>query len=397
MPLPSTAQTSAFYQLISGAMAASDRAYGSIDEFFRSEFNNYFTGAQWRSILGVAEENMSGNYTQMIGKINMPVMASYVARDGEAPLISGEGFELSTKTMPTMKLAYAYNDKSIRDQARFLNNGSPDFGRVFRSFLKDSTELIAGIHTQLSYTALQIESTGKYLSTQSNNGGGLRGLLFDFQVPAANKKNAGGYGTKGVKKVWTDTTAYPIGDLQDMVQYADDNMTMNTASAVFRMNKKQWNLLINHPTTKAAVQIQVTNGAIDNSNIGKFAVTEAQIKAYLSGLGLPPVEIVNWNAIHQALNVDTQKIDKSPLSAFADDTVLLRPAGNFGELQWQAPTTLFATSANPKYVTDGGMIGVQQIINSESESMKFTADFTGIAVPKDVTSMLYLTTNVAAE
>ena len=398
MQLPAQTNPSDFYKLISGALLASDRAYGSIDAFFKSEFNDYFTGAQWKSIFGVAPENRNGNYTQMIGTINVPVMASYVAFDGEAPLISNTGFELTTKNMPRMKLAYNFNEKSARDGAYLLqNSGLPNYAPIFDSFLVDSQNLLAGIHTKLSYTALQIESTGAYTSTAANNGGGIPGAYhFDFQVPATNKKAAGGWGVLGTKYAWSNTLANPIGDLQDMVQKADDLHIMNTSRAVFRMNKTTWNLFRNHATVKAAVAIQITMGGIDATNLAKFAVTDTQLNAYLSSLGLPPIEVVPWSGIQQALNIATQKIEKTALIAFADNTVLLRPAGNVGEVQWQAPTTMFATSANPMYLTDNGMIGVQQEVFSARKAMQFTAEFTGVPVPYDVSSMLYLDISQAA-
>jgi hypothetical protein len=397
MQLPAQANSSDFYKLISGALLASDRAYGDVSAFFKSEFNDYFTGAQWKSVFGVASENRSGNYTQMIGKINVPVMASYVAYDGEAPLISNTGFELNTKNMPRMKLAYNFNEKSARDGAYLLqNSGLPNYGPIFDSFLQDSANLISGIHTQLSYTALQVESTGKYLSSSTNNGGGIKGLLFDFQVPAANQKKAGGWGTVGTKYAWSSASAYPIGDLLDMVKFADDYHTMNTSRAVIRMNKTTWNLLRNHATTKAAVALQVTGGGVLEANIPKYMVTDTQVQSFLTSLGLPPIEVVAWSGIHQALNIATQQIEKQALIAFADNTVVLRPSGEVGKVQWQAPTTMFATSANPMYVTDNGMIGVQQEVFSQRKAMQFTAEFTGIPVPYDVSSMLYLDISQAA-
>ena len=396
MQLPAQANTSDFYKLVSGALLNSDRGYGSIDAFFKNEFNEYFTDAKWRQLFPTAPENRNGTYTQLIGKINVPVMAAYVAMDAEGPKISNTGFEATTKDLPRMKLAYDFNEKSIRDgQYLIANNGRPEFTPIFNSFMVDSQYLLTGVHMQINYTAYQIESTGKYISTATNNGGGIRGLQYDFQVPAANKKAAGGYGTKGAKKVWSDATAYPIGDLQDMADFADDNYIMGEAR-VFRMNKKTWNLLKNHPTTRAAVAMQITKGSALEANLPKYAITDTEIVAYLSALNLPPIEIVPWSALSQWIDPATQKLVKFPLAAFADNTVLLRPSGAVGKLQWQAPTTLFATSANPMYTTDNGLIGVQQEVFSGRKAMQFTAEATCIPVPDDVTSMLYLDIATAA-
>ena len=48
------------------------------------------------------------------------------------------------------------------------------------------------------------------------------------------------------------------------------------------------------------------------------------------------------------------------------------------------------------YLTDNGMIGVQQEVFSARKAMQFTAEFTGIPVPYDVASMLYLDISQAA-
>ena len=41
-------------------------------------------------------------------------------------------------------------------------------------------------------------------------------IHFDFQVPAANKKLAGGFGSNGTKYAWSSSSADPIGDLLDI-------------------------------------------------------------------------------------------------------------------------------------------------------------------------------------
>lgn len=383
-----------FYKLLQGALLNSNGRYGSLEEFFRDEFNeNAFPNAKWKELFQVGEENEDGEYTQLVGVNTYPVMASYTAFDAEGQLISNDGFKLSSKTMPRMKLALNFNEKSFRDGQKIMRlGGRPEFQRIFKSFNKDASDLIAGCEVLRSYTALQVESTGKYVSTEKNNAGGLIGLTFDFleYAPADNRRKAGGFGVKGKKFKWSDPKAYPLGDLVDMNKYYT-NVLKVPFKGVFRMSQATVDLLLEHPTTIQEVTIWKTNGMVSSDNLSKVHVTTEDINEYMSTrLKLPAISVEDWHATYQCLDPKTQKVKKTPLQAFEDNVVLLRPEGYVGDYQWQAPTTMFATPANPMYLADGGKIGVQQEIFSGRKAMQFTAEATGITVPRNVDYFLYL-------
>lgn len=393
MFIPTNANSTDFYRLINGGLNLN--GYDNLDVFFEKEFQFYFKDAQWKSLFGVADESITGTYTQIVGKNRTPVMAAYVAYDADGPKISNEGFQIKSNDMPRMKLSTGFNEKNLIDQQRLLARGAkPEYEKVFKSFLADTTDLLVGIQSQLSFTAYQVESTGKFISSASS-GGGIRSLQYDFGVPVANKKNCGGYGSKGVKKAWSDATANPIGDLQDMVQYAEDN-NIPTANLVFRMNKATWNTFVNHPEVKKILVIKSTKGTINESNLLNLPLSKAEVSQILDTLDLPPIEIVNWKASHKWLDPATQEMVQVTMPAFADNTVLLRQAGNVGEVQWMAPKTVYRDAANPVFLTENGMIGVREFNDIKANSVEFTAEFTGIPVPYDVTSMLYLDISQAA-
>lgn len=400
MPQLQLTNQSDFYRLLQGALQQSNGRYENLDVFFRDEFNeNAFPNAKWKELFSVAEENENGEYTQMIGVNTYPVMASYTAFDAEGQLISNDGFKLSSKTMPRMKLASNFNEKSFRDGQKIMKlGGNPELQRVFKSFNKDASDLIAGCEVLRSFTALQVESTGKYVSTEKNNGGGLVGLTFDFleHAPVDNRRKAGGFGAKGKKFKWSDPKAYPLGDLVDMHKYYTKNLKV-PFKGVFRMSDTTSDLLLEHPTTIQEVTIWKTGGMVSAENLGRVTVTTEDINEYMTTrLKLPKISVEDWHALYQCLDPKTQAIKKTPLQAFEDNVVLLRPEGLVGDLQWQAPTTLFATNANPMYLADGGKIGVQQEIFSGRKAMQFTAEATGITVPRNVDYFLYLDTNNAS-
>lgn len=150
-------------------------------------------------------------------------------------------------------------------------------------------------------------------------------------------------------------------------------------------------LLLEHPTTLEEVTIWKTNGMVSADNLTKVTVTTEDINEYMTTrLKLPRISVEDWHGTYQCLDVKTQEIKKTPLQAFEDNVVLLRPEGYVGDLQWQAPTTMFATNINPMYLADGGKIGVQQEIFSGRKAMQFTAEATGITVPRNIDYFVYL-------
>ncbi|SBV91939.1 major capsid protein [uncultured Dysgonomonas sp.] len=394
--LPQLTNESQFYQFLTGAVMQA--GYADVSAFFRDEFNeNTFPNAKWSELFPAGEENESGEYVQFTGISTRPVMANYVSFDSEGQLIANDGFKVQSKDMPRMRLGVNFNEKSFRDGQKIIRQqGIPEWAKMYSSFLKDSTDLIAGIHMQRSYTALQIESTGKYITSKDNNNGGVIGLQFNFLEGQSdkNRRLSGYFGNpkspKGVKKSWSDPDANPIGDLQDMY-WTYKNELGNPAIPVFRMSEDTFNTFVSHPKVIEAVALWRSGYLAATDNLLKINVTESQINSYLeTELRLPRISIEDWNGVVQTLDTKTQKRTKSLRQGFNDGTVLLRPIGTVGELQWQSPTTIFATNVNPMYLADGGRIGVQQETYSMRKAMHFVAESTGIPVPRNIDFFLYM-------
>lgn len=385
--IPMLAQNSDYYNLITGSLN-SVRGYSDISEFYSREFNKYFDSSQWRSLLDVGDENRTGRFTQVIKGRDIPVMASYVADDGDAPLIGNTGFELQNLEMPKSKLAYMFNEKSVEEGAFLVSNGAREFNSqsIFNSFLRDNVNLIGGINVLRSYSALQAESLGAIRTTAENKAGGMIGIDIDFRVPSSNRKKVG-FGS-APKFAWSNAKADPVQDLLDLVAFGDKEFI---DYGVFRMNKATFNVLLNHPATRRRVLVWKTGGMVQESLISEIHVGRDDLRNYLSdSLGLPAIEVVDWRATSQVLDASTQSIKYKGLTAFADNVVLLRPAGKFGVYDWKRPNNLFATQSNPLYYAEGGMTAVQQLTSTRTKSATFTAEGIGIPIPYDVTQCVYL-------
>lgn len=390
MPMPALSYTS--YALLQNALA--EFGFENLSTFYATAFADTYDQVKWKAVYSLGEGSISGTYTQIKSTKGLPVMARFVAFDGEAPKMANEGFTMSAGDMPHMKLGFDLNSKSMKETMLIAAMGAAvPLGPIFDKFTTDNAKMIGGVHSLINYAGFQIESTGAYTSTQVNNGGGVVGLNFDFGVPAAHKKLAGGYGSHGTKYAWSSDIANPIGDLQDMVKFADDNFI---PAGVFRMNKGTWQTLRDHANTKKAVAIYLTGGSIASTNLTAYPVMEAQVRAYLSGLGLPPVEIVDEISAVEVYDTATRTMKRKQLHGFADNVVLLRPAGPVGTLQYQIPSLDFATPSDPAFVIENGLMRVSKYTEPKKESVEFVASATAIPVLDMPDYMLYLDISQAA-
>lgn len=397
--LPQGIQSANFYDLVNFALL--QKGYASIADFIRDAPNYWFDDEVWKEIFPIAPyENESRTFMQKIGETYTPVMATYLAEDAETPLISNEGFEMKTNEIPRMGQGYLFNSKSY-DDARKLNRVGVQavVNTAYDAFSLDVMKLIRGIHTQRSFTSLQIESKGSYITTKQNNNGGIVGFKIDMNPLASNKKGAGGFGTRGVKAAYSDDSANPIGDLQDMFEYGWRNriVSVDRTRSVFRMSDATWESIKNHVSTKKAVALWKTGYLASAENLGGVNITDADLQGYLTSLNLPAVSISKTYGFYERVNKDSQKIEKVAMSAFAENTVVLRPAGAMGQMQWARVSNLFATPDVPMYYTDGGAIAIQEDKNARAKGIKFSAETLCVPVPTAIERVLYLNTAEAAK
>src|SRR5690606_41367599 len=82
----------------------------------------------------------------------------------------------------------------------------PKVSQLLTKLVQDAADGIKGVHERLDIMFLQALSTGVTLINDSNNTG--TGVRVDFGIPAGNQF--------GVTKVWTDSAATPIDDIENV-------------------------------------------------------------------------------------------------------------------------------------------------------------------------------------
>lgn len=401
--LAALSYSSPFYELLQGALKQAGYK-GDIREFLMDEtWQTVMPVAKWKQYYSTSQENTSGTVRQYFGTNTVPVMASYTSENAEGHLIANEGFTVVQSDMPTATLAMRYDNDSFKKGQELLKAQGilTDVNEsIFNSFVVNTSNLIMGFDSLRSFTGLQVESTGKYISTSDNNPGGIEGLAFDFtkNVPKfeENKHLAGHFGIedtnytrKGTNHDWTQSTSNPIGDLMDMVHAYKYIKHGQIANAVFRMSSAQANIFYNNPSVKRKVALKLNGYLVDPANLDAIDVSEADVNAYLVKMQLPPIEVEDLISAVDYVNPVTKKLEKKYLQGFADGVVLLRPRGMVGHYDWQKVGNIAATVVNPLFYTNGGLVGVQQITRTSAGEIWFNGKSKGIPVPDNINMFLY--------
>lgn len=387
-----------FYKyLLQPALAAN--GYETLGDHIAEAPNYWFDEEGWKKIYDLAAfPNMGRTFSQRIGGRSVPVMATYLSDEAEGPLLHADGFTKATGELPRMGRGVAF-DMDAYEKLRILKRqGENVDSAVYEQLVKDEMNLVQTVHAQRTFTGYQVESLGYYVSAR-NTSGGVEGFRIDMHPVAANRKGCGGFAldtsSKGAKAAWDADGAKPLGDLEDMFNYGwrKRYVPRDPSKCVFRISASGWERLKASADTKARVAFWKwgpTTGSLD-----AYSVSDEDLRAFISADGLPAVEVVSYYGFGAVLNPKTRKVETVETEAFDPDTVVLRAAGAFGELQWKKADNMLATADSPIYYTEGGSMAIAE--DDGRKGVTLQIESICAPVPYDIQNVLYLSTDEAAE
>jgi len=373
--------------------------YGLLDandyqEYVDTMFAEKYNAPQTDGFMWDEDVQDSFEYAQLEAEVGVACIATIVDYDSPGGVHSYREVKLSTGQIPRMKHEFNINERVIREKtslaSRFgkIDNATQN---VINSLMFDNTDkLIGGNYNMLTYMRHQAVSTGKFAVSASNNPQGIQDLEFDFQVPAANKKGCGGFGDYGVAQAWSNSTADPIGDLRDMVQFAEDNML---EYGHFEMSKKKYQQFMQHANVRKAVALTLNPG-LDAANVSSLLFTDTVILTALSGLGLPSIKVIDSLVQVEKFNKETRKVEYTSIKPFNEDVVVLVPDGELGTIKSVNPL-YFPDPSIRTALFDGGRTVLTQSFEVKTKTQKMESELTALVVPNKVRNHLILDTTTA--
>lgn len=377
-------------------MAAGLGEYKNYQEFVDDLLAEKYNAPQTEGFAWDDDIQLDFTYEALEAEMGIYAMATFVDLDSPGGTHSTSGATISTGKIPRFKHGFVMNEKIIREQLILANRFGQltgDMQMKLQKLLFNSTDqLIGGNYNTLTYMRHQAVSTGSFAITSTNNPAGIQNITFDFGIPAANKKSAGGFGTLGTKYAWSSTSANPIGDLQDMCQWADDN---HIPYGSFEMSKKLWNVFRAHVNVKKQVATGI-NLSADLNNVASMMFTDAMIKAYLEGIGLPPITVIDSLVKAESFDAATRKIVMTDIRPFDEAKVVLRPAGALGTIKAVQPLPVMDPAARFAYF-DGGRTLLTQTFDAKNKIQEIESELTALVVPNTSRWIVQLKTDAAAD
>ena len=213
-----------FYDVLSRALGAGESLQSFLDNTMALKYNKL-------ELDGFAFDPFMQDdfaYTQLVAELAINPVAQYYDVDSPALPDGTTGIKEYTGKSPRMKKVEYFNEDKIRKMRIFERRRDVTAEQVkamaYRQLFVTVDQLIGGHTNALTYQRHQAVSTGKFTINATNNPKGVKDIVLDYHVPAANKTTL-----SETARWWTSSThtaanegadSNPVKDLTDVVAKA---------------------------------------------------------------------------------------------------------------------------------------------------------------------------------
>lgn len=397
-----------------------DRFYG-IDSIMTTLGINNSDNFQvwWNEVMGGNENqdlNIEGfvwdrpqldfTYEFLAEQANIEAMATYVDLNSPA-LPSGKTAPLAklSGSIPRQKYRIVRGENDYRKQLITLQevagvasfngaNVDKSIEDYLVNYLYDTLVDIPNAHkNSLNYQVGQMKSKAMLDINSENNPRGIRGVSFKAQVPEANKIQASWFsGTE--EAVVPNTDADPVGDLRKKIREMKWKPSINRVTV--EMDEEfAIDHLFRHPAVLKEIGYMLNPMLMVSPSNDKNATAYATrqednvLKEYFRrAIGADEVILHSTIVGVEKLNHETKLYERTPMKAFDEGVVLLRPSGNIGVIKNVAPLRPDGSAITAGIF--GGRGIVEYIYNAQTRTQDWQSELTILAVPTRPHDMYYL-------
>lgn len=327
-------------------------------------------------------------YEQLIVENTVATLPQYVDVDSPGLDKSFGEFVIGKDKVPTQRHGYAVDRKIIREQMlmlqKFGNSAlNTDTRNALLRVLFDATDkLIQGNRNALTHQRMREVSTGKFTLDIDNSPRGLKGITFDFGVPASNITTL-----SGTARWWTDAThtvakqgsaSNPIEDMKAMKKAARKKYL---GAMHFEISEELFDDMLGHTKVLEKIGYAIVPAAAADSAVAyaQNLDPDAQKKTLEKLVGYPIV-VRDSKAAVDKFDADTKKIVPALIDNFDIHNVSLIPDGQVGTIKAVQPISMGSPSAIEAWF-DGGRTLLTQSFNDREHTMYVESEMAMLAVP----------------
>lgn len=383
-----------FYDLLGQKGLGFDNAkFQVFVDKFKEKYNTLDTdGFDWDN-----EIQIDFTYEQLQAELGIATLPTFVDIDSPAPYKSQDDFIIGKNKIPRFKHGFAMNEKIIREQMilaqRFggLANGTRD---VLMNLLFDSVDkLIKGNRNELTYQRMRVVSTGKFEITAENNPQGIKGITFDFGIPAGNKVSLSGtarWWTKAEHTVANQGSASdPLLDLKNIRKEASKK---GVPLGKFEIAKSLWDDMLSHTKVLSRIGYSLYPAASSDSTATGYAqnLAEDALKGAVEKIIGAPIVVRDTMAVVEGFDKESKSLKKTSINSFEPTNVAYIPDGMLGTIKAVEPIAVSDPAARLAWF-DGGRTVIKNTFNTDTNTQYVSSECTALVVPS-VSKYMYIYT-----
>ena len=288
--------------------------------------NAKYNQALWRQFASWGEPTDDREWKQGVKKTPILVRASVLGTQSEKPQRSTQGWNIYGGTLPQIGHGFNITQNDMIELRKISKLQNMTFGEsLVDCFIQNSSNMLGGIHNELTYMTLQAMSTGEIHDVA------VDGYKYDFkfQIPEEN------FVAPDLGKEWfnADGTANEdadiIDDLHQFQEYYRD--TLNLGVDHWKLSKALLNKIIKHPSVITAflaskygnnyMNIKIQDGSTTVSHDPRIKVVRSELLAWMhEDMEIWPFQVIDWKSRHEE---DGKGVNDAP--AFDEHNLVAAP------------------------------------------------------------------------
>lgn len=336
------------------------------------------------------EIQLDYTYEQLIASLNIATLPVYVDEASEGLDKSFGEFSIGSNKIPTQKQRVPISAKMLRERMIMVQKFgqaalNQDTRNSLLGLLFDSTDkLLAGNRNALTHQRMRIISTGQFTIDTENNPRGLKGITFDFGVPAKNKETLA-----TTKRWWTaaeHVTANEGADSDPLLFLKNKRKAATKAgypAGHFEMSQDLFDDLLLHSKVLSRIGHALYPAAGTDAIALSYAqnLTDDALKSAMERIIGAPIVTRDSVAAVDAFDATTKQIKPHTIENFSQVNVVYVPNGQVGTIKSVQPMVIADDPTQKIAWFDGGRTLLTQQYVSATKSMYIESEMAVLCVP----------------
>ena len=262
--------------------------------------NAKYNGAQWRKYASWGEPTNEREWKQGVKKTPILVRASVLGSYSSKPQRATQGWELYAGTLPKIGHGFNVTEDDLVELRRISRLNDTTFGEaLLDSFIQNSSNMLGGVHNELTYMTLQAMSMGEIHDVS------VDGYRYDFKfgIPDEN------FVSPDSGKEWfnadgtANTAADVIEDFLTFQSYYSDTLSLGVDH--WKLSKELLDKILKHPSVITAYK--AAKGYVNPSEV---KVVRGDLLSWLhTDIGVWPFDVIDFKSRHEE---DGKPVNDSP-------------------------------------------------------------------------------------